>query len=329
MQTNQAKRRFWLVMGVSLLLLLLIAFLSLRFGAVKTPLAKIIAEFQAGKGLVFDYRLPRLLVALLVGINMAIAGSVLQGVTRNPLASPDLIGISAGGGLAAVIMILIVPDFPPLLLPLVAFGGSVLAGGLVYLLSYDRAGVRPERLALTGVALSSGLHALISLLIVKFAPSAAQALVFLKGSLYARSWQHVEILWPWTFAGLLFALLMHRQLNLLLLSEETVKGLGMNIDRVRLLLILVSVALAGSAVAVAGTIGFVGLVIPHLTRLLVGNDFRHVLPTSALIGALLVMLADMVGRTIMPPTEVPAGIITALLGAPYFVYLLVKRKTVF
>lgn len=323
------RRRFWLLTGSSLVLLLVLSYLSLRFGAVKTTFDQILAEFQAGTGFVFDYRLPRLLIAILIGINMAVAGSILQGVTRNPLAAPDLIGVSAGGGLAAVVLLLLVPDFHPMLLPVFAFGGAVVAGGIVYLLSWKKGGVQPARLALTGVALSAGIQALITLLIVKYAPSASQALIFLKGSLYARSWQHVEMLWPWTLLGLVVALCSYRQLNLLLLSEESVRSLGMRIERVRLFLIVIAVALAGSAVAVAGTIGFVGLVIPHLTRMLVGNDFRYVLPSSALLGAMLVVLSDTVGRTILPPAEVPAGIITALLGAPYFVYLLVKRKTAF
>jgi len=324
-----SKKRFWTILFVVLVLLVLAAVLSLRFGAVPVTFEQILQDFAQGKGLVFDYRLPRLLIAILIGLNMAVAGSILQGVTRNPLAAPDLIGVSAGGGLAAVILLLLVPEFPPMMLPFCAFGGAVLAGGIVYLLSYRSGGVKPERLALTGVAFSSGVQALITLLIVKFSPSAAQALVFLKGSLYARSWQHVEMLWPWTLAGLLAALLSYRQLNLLLLSEETVKGLGMPVNRTRLFLLGIAVALSGASVAVAGTIGFIGLVIPHLTRLLVGTDFRRVLPLSALLGALLVTISDTLGRSIMPPTEIPAGIITALLGAPYFIYLLVKRKTMF
>jgi ABC-type Fe3+-siderophore transport system permease subunit len=318
--------RFGLLLLLSIALLVLLGLLSLRFGAVSTPLAQIVQEFAQGKGLVVDYRLPRLLIAVLIGINMAVAGCILQGVTRNPLASPDLIGITAGGGLASVVLLLMVPDFPPLLLPICAFGGAVAAGGIVYVLARGKNGAVPERLALSGVAFSSGIHALITLLIVKYAPSAAQALVFLKGSLYARSWTHVAILWPWTVIGITLALLCYRQLNLLLLSEETVKGLGLPIEHVRFLLIGIAVALAGSSVAVAGTMGFVGLVVPHVTRLLVGSDYRYVLPVSALFGAMLMVLADLLGRTVMPPAEVPAGLITSLLGAPYFIYLLIRRK---
>jgi iron complex transport system permease protein len=319
-----------LIMLIGTVLLLVFAVLSLRFGAVQTPFEQIIDDFRAGKGLVFDYRLPRLLIAILVGINMAVAGSIMQGVTRNPLASPDLVGITAGAGLVSVIMLLVVADFHPLMLQATAFVGAVSAGFLVYALAYKRsAGIRPERLVLSGVAVSSGLHALITFILVKYAPNASQALVFLKGSLYARSWKHVEMLWPWTLVGVALAILLAVKLNVLLLGEDTVKGLGMRSSQVRLLLLAVTVGLAGSAVAVAGTIGFIGLVVPHFARLFVGTDFRRVIPVSALLGALLLVIADMAGRVIMPPLEIPAGIITALIGAPYFVYLLVRRQRVF
>ncbi|PHA01882.1 ferrichrome ABC transporter [Bacillus pseudomycoides] len=319
--------RFTIVMIVGLILLIAVALLSLRLGAVPTPIADIIEGMMTGQGVVVKYRLPRLIIAILVGINMALSGAILQSVTRNPLAAPDIIGISAGGGLAAVIVLLMFPNVPPIMLPIAAFVGAMIASLLVYVLSYQKGGVKPERLALCGVAISAGLHALITFIIVKFALDSSQALVWLKGSLYARSWQHVEILWPWTLIGAVITFMSYKQINLLLLNEETVKGLGMRINVVRLVLIGVAVALAASSVAVAGTIGFVGLVIPHAARLLVGSDSRLFLPVSALLGALLVTGADMVGRIIIPPIEIPAGIITALIGAPYFIYLLVIRKT--
>ncbi|BBH23050.1 Fe(3+)-citrate import system permease protein YfmE [Paenibacillus baekrokdamisoli] len=318
-------RRFRWTILIGCLLLLIAIVLSLRLGAVNIPFAQLLEEITQRDGIIFDYRLPRLIIAICIGINMAIAGAMLQGVTRNPLAAPDVIGITAGGGLATVILILAIPGFSQSMLPFFAFGGAICAGLLVFLLAYKK-GIRPDRLALCGVAVSSGLQALITLFIVKYAPSAAQALVWLKGSLYARTWEHVGLLWPWTVIGTILALLSYRQLNVLLLSEEMVLGLGSRINQVRLLMIIISVALAGSAVAVAGNIGFIGLVIPHLARLLVGSDFRLTLPTSALLGAVLVVLADTVGRIVMPPIEIPVGIITSLIGAPYFVYLLLRGR---
>ncbi|MFJ8531446.1 FecCD family ABC transporter permease [Bacillus sp. NPDC094106] len=318
--------RFTMIMIVGVLLFILFAVLSLRLGAVPTPLSQIVEEITTGKGVVLKYRAPRLVIAALVGINMALSGSVLQSITRNPLAAPDIIGISAGGGLVAVVMLLVFPSAPPMMLPVAAFLGALLASILVYMLSYQKGGLKPERLALCGVAISAGLQALITFIIVKFALDSSQALVWLKGSLYARSMQHVEMLWPWTVVGSVIVFLSYKQINLLLLNEETVRGLGMRLNIVRFILIGTAVGLAASSVAVAGTIGFVGLVIPHAARLLVGSDSRVFLPVSALLGALLVVGADMVGRIIIPPIEIPAGIITALIGAPYFIYLIVKRK---
>ncbi|ENQ3108056.1 iron complex transport system permease protein [Bacillus sp. 491mf] len=318
--------RFTIVIIVGFILLIALSLLSLRLGAVPTPLAEIIEGLMRGEGVVLKYRLPRLIIAILVGVNMALSGSILQSVTRNPLAAPDIIGVSAGGGLAAVIMLLMFPSVPAIMLPIAAFAGAMIASLLVYVLSYQKGGVEPERLALCGVAISTGLQALITFIIVKFAVDSSQALVWLKGSLYARSWEHVDMLWPWTIIGAAITFISYKQINLLLLNEETVKGLGMRINVVRLVLIGVAVALAASSVAVAGTISFVGLVIPHAARLLVGSDSRLFLPISALLGALLVTGADMVGRIIIPPIEIPAGIITALIGAPYFIYLLVIRK---
>ncbi|MFC7372788.1 FecCD family ABC transporter permease [Fictibacillus iocasae] len=322
----KAGRYVWSMSG-GLLLLGCLAVLSLRLGAVPAPFSVLWEEAVTGEGFILQYRLPRLIIAVLVGINMAVAGAILQAMTKNPLAAPDIVGISAGGGLASVILILLYPGFQPFMLPLVAFGGALVASLIVYSLSYDK-GMKPEQLALGGVAVSAGLQALITFFIVKYALDAAQALVWLKGSLYARSWQHVHMLWPWTLAGCTAALVSWRQLNLLLMSEDTVRGLGMRVQLARFLLLITAAGLAASAVAVAGTIGFVGLVIPHAAKLIAGSDSRFYLPLAALMGAILVTTADTIGRIILPPIEVPAGIITALIGAPYFVYLLVRRKVV-
>jgi ABC-type Fe3+-siderophore transport system permease subunit len=320
------KARFVKISGGLCILLFIMALLSLRLGAVETPLSDIIQEIVSGEWLVLKYRLPRLVIALLVGVNMAVSGSILQAITRNPLAAPDIIGVSSGGGLFAVIVMLVFPALGAQALPAAAFAGAVFAAAIVYLISYQRGGIQPMRLALTGVAVSTGFQALITFMIVKYALSSSQALVWLKGSLYARSWQHVDLLWPWTLGCLLVALMSYRYLNTLQLDEETVKGLGMRIQLVRLLLLGVAVGLAASAVAVAGTIGFVGLVIPPLARLLIGSDSKYSLPVAALLGAVLVAMADLIGRIVHPPLEIPAGIITALIGAPYFVYVLIVRK---
>ena len=320
------RRRFLILFLAGFGLLLLFAALSLRFGAVSVSLEQWFEQWRTGEGIVMEYRLPRLLTAMLVGMNMAVAGCVIQGVTRNPMAAPDLIGLNAGGGLVIAVLLLAIPDFPAYTLPLAAFGGAAAAGGLVFLLAHHKGGIAPARLVLSGVLVGSGLQALITLLLVKYAPNAAQALVFLKGSLYARTWLHVGMIAPWSLAGIPLAFFSSRVLSMLQLGEESVKGLGLRANLVRLLLLALVVALAGSAVAVAGTIGFVGLIVPHLVKYLIGPDLRFAIPLSALFGALLVVIADMAGRVILPPAEIPAGILTALIGAPYFLYLLVLRR---
>jgi ABC-type Fe3+-siderophore transport system, permease component len=322
------KSRFLLWTAGLIALLLIAAVFSLRFGAVNITFSSMVKDLASGDGLVVKYRLPRLLIACMVGCNMAVSGFILQGITRNPLASPDVVGVSAGSGLFAVIILLVFPAAAAGVLPAAAFAGALTAAAIVYLMAYRRGvGIRPVRLALTGVAVSAGFQALITYMIVKYALSSSQALVWLKGSLYARSWQHVELLWPWTVAGLVLVLFNRGNLNTIQLSEETVKGLGMRVQLIRLLLMLAAVALAASSVAVAGTIGFVGLVIPPLAKLISGFDSRKTLPVAALMGATLVVLADLLGRVLHPPLEIPAGIITALIGAPYFIYILLLRKT--
>ncbi|MBB3128622.1 iron complex transport system permease protein [Paenibacillus rhizosphaerae] len=318
--------RFVIVAVTLTALLAAAAVLSLRLGAVATPVQDVVQGLLSGDGLIWKYRLPRLIIAVLVGTNLALSGAILQGITRNPLAAPDIVGVSGGAGFAAVLVLLVFPALMSSALPVTAFMGAILAAALVYLIAYRPGGIEPSRLALTGVAISAGFQAMIMLLIVKYALDSSQALVWLKGSLYARTWKHVELLWPWTLVGLGLSLLCRRQFNALQLDEDTVKGLGIRVQLVRLVLLCTAVGLAASAVAIAGTIGFVGLVVPPLSKLLVGPDSSHFLPISALLGALLVTLADMLGRIILPPLEIPAGLVTALIGAPYFIYVLSFRR---
>jgi ABC-type Fe3+-siderophore transport system permease subunit len=327
MKKQKKWSRFWQIFMVLLLLLIVAAILSLRFGAVSTPLRDILAELAGGEPLVLKYRLPRLIIAVLTGINMAVSGAILQSITRNQLAAPDIVGVTAGGGFGAVVVLLAFPTWSAVGLPFAAFAGAVTAAVIVYLFAYQRGGIQPTRLALTGVSVSLGFQALITFLIVKYALDSSQALVWLKGSLYARSWQHVDLLWPWTLVGLVLALLSHRQINTLQLNEDTAIGLGLRVQLARLMLLITAVGLAASSVAVSGTIGFVGLVIPPLSKRLVGSDSKLYLPVSALLGALLVTLADLAGRVILPPLEIPAGIFTALIGAPYFIYLLLIGRS--
>lgn len=272
-------------------------------------------------------RLPRMLIAALVGLALGISGAIMQGVTRNPLAAPDLLGISAGAGLVAVTLIVVAPGTPAGVLPMAAFVGAVLAAALIYFLAWH-GGDSPMRLILVGIGLAAVLGALTSMAITFGDPYDVQrALVWLTGSVYGRSWAEFWPFLPWVLLFAPLALLMGRHLNALNLGEEVARGLGSRVALQRGLLLLTAVALASSTVAAAGTIGFVGLMAPHAARRLVGPLHEGVLPVAGVIGALIVVAADLVGRTLLAPIELPCGLVTAAIGAPFFVYLLVCTGT--
>lgn len=271
-------------------------------------------------------RLPRIIAACLVGIGLGIAGTVLQGLTRNPLAAPEVVGVEAGAGLAAVSLIVLFPAAPVSLLPIAAFVGASVAALLVYGLSWAQ-GSSPIRLILVGVGIGMIASAFTSLMIT-FGDiyDVSQALVWLAGSVYGRSWEQIQALLPWLVVFVPVALLLARDLNTLNLGDEVARGLGSAVEWQRGILLLTCVALAGASVATAGTIGFVGLMAPHLARQLVGASHEGLIPTAALVGGLIVVLADLVGRSLFAPLELPCGVVTAAVGAPYFLYLLYRHR---
>ncbi|WP_066426975.1 iron ABC transporter permease [Anabaena sp. 4-3] len=273
-----------------------------------------------------NLRLPRTLVAFMVGIALAISGTIFQGITRNPLADPGIIGINAGASLAAVTVIVLMPFAPIYTLPLSAFAGALLMAGLIYFLAWNR-GSSPILLILMGVGLAAIASAVTSLMIT-FGDiyNVSDALVWLAGSVYGRTWEQVFSFLPWLIVFVPMALTLARHLNALNLGDDIAKGLGTRVEWQRGLLVLVAVALAGAGVATAGTIGFVGLIAPHLGRQLVGPNHEGLIPTSALLGGMIVVLADLIGRTLFAPIEIPCGVVTAAVGAPYFIYLLIRNR---
>lgn len=271
-------------------------------------------------------RLPRALVAFLVGCGLALSGVILQAITRNPLASPGVIGLNAGAALAAVAIIVVIPSIPVGWLPVTAFGGSLAAAAATYIISWRR-GVSPIRLLLVGIGVSATAGALTTyLLTIGKIQQVTAAVIWMTGSVYGRGWEHFWPLLPWLVVLFPAALLLARQLDVLQLGDQLARGLGSRIEYIRALLLLISVGLAGSAVAMAGTIGFVGLMAPHISRQLVGASNRRLLPVAALMGGLIVMTADLLGRTAFAPYEIPCGIITAIVGAPYMIYLLYRKR---
>jgi iron complex transport system permease protein len=278
------------------------------------------------------FRLPRIIVALLVGMGLAVAGGILQGMIRNPLASPDILGITGGASVAVVSFLAFFSDENNALtvsikwMPVAAFAGAAIAALLVYFLAWKN-GVTSIRLVLIGIGMMTLMKALTTLMMV-FGPiyQASQANIWITGTVYGANWENVSVLVPWILILLMIAFFYSRNINLQELGDDVATGLGGNVQLHRFILLLLSTGLIGGSVAFAGGIGFVGLMAPHMARRLVGSAFGALLPVSALLGAIIVMLADLIGRTLFAPLEIPAGVFTASIGAPYFIYLLFKTR---
>ena len=274
-------------------------------------------------------RLPRLVLAILVGAALAQSGAVMQGFFQNPMADPYIVGVSAGAALGATLALALSIDFWFLGLHAVsafAFAGALLVTFLVYGISVRGGRLPVTVVLLTGVAIGALATALTSFLMVTTGQDLHRILYWLMGSLASRRWEHVHMVWPCVLLGLLVAHPFARDLNLILQGEENARYLGVDVERVKRVLLVVSALLAAAAVAVTGIIGFVGLVVPHIMRLLVGPDHRKLFPASILGGAILLVGADMLARTLIAPTEIPIGIITSVLGCPFFLYLLSRRR---
>ncbi|MGL5206064.1 MAG: FecCD family ABC transporter permease [Acidaminococcaceae bacterium] len=298
---------------------------SLAKGSLAIDLQQIISilkspQMDAQSQVIWNIRLPRTIVGALVGINLAISGAILQAVMRNPLADPHIIGISSGAGLAGVAVMILFPQLDYLITP-IAFLGAMLAAVCIYILAWKN-GIKPVRVILAGVAVSAFLGAGISGLMIFYSDRVHGALMWMVGGLSARSWPHVEIILPYAIIGIVLALACSNYLNILQLGDEMARGLGLNVEVVRIAMTAVAALLAASAVSVAGLLGFVGLIVPHAARLLIGSDYRFLLPASALLGVGVVTLSDTLARTVFSPVELPVGIIMAALGAPFFLFLL-------
>ena len=272
-------------------------------------------------------RLPRILTGLLAGAALAGSGAILQGVLRNPMASPDIIGVTGGASVAAVMFLTYGIGLSGIgWLPVCAFAGGVLVSVLLYVLAWKN-GASPVRLILIGIGMSSLTSAGTTMMII-FNPrnDAAMAYVWMTGSVYAANWTNVVTILPWVAVLLPLAFLYARHVNISLLGDETAISAGSPVESKRRVLLLISVGLAASAVSVAGNVGFVGLLAPHMARRLVGSNFARLLPVSVLLGALTVLLADLAGRTFFLPLDVPVGVFTSMVGAPFFIYLLYRNR---
>ncbi len=302
---------------------------SLIFGSAdisfETVVSTLMGNVESTDSMViWNIRFPRNIVGALVGANLAVSGAILQSVMKNSLADPGIVGVSSGAGISGIIMLIFFPEESLLLTP-VAFIGAMFSAVAVYALAWKN-GIRPNRIILAGVAVNAFLGSGISALLIFYSDKVQGALLWMIGGLSARSWPQVEALFPYTVLGLLLALAGSKALTILSLGDETARGLGVPVEKVRFSMTAVAALLAAGSVSIAGLIGFVGLVIPHIVSLMIGTDYKYVIPGSAVLGAGILVFCDTVGRIIFAPVEIPAGIIMASLGAPFFLYLL-RRNT--
>ena len=320
--------RIGLVFVVSLCILAVLSVLALRIGSVSYTTAEILESIFDPSStihtIIVNLRLPRVLLAAIVGMCLAAAGTLLQAVMQNPLADPCIIGVSSGASVAATVVFLVVPSWTSSL-PVLAFLGAAAACLIIYLMAWKR-GVEPTRIILAGTAVNAMLGAVSSFLTLLNADNLQGVLSWMNGSMAAVSWADVRQLGIYGGIGLVLALLCIKPANALQLGDDMAKNLGLRVNGMRILLSGVGAFLAAATVSVVGMIGFVGLVVPHITRLLVGSNHRVMLPTGMVLGACVVLFADTLGRTIAAPMEIPLGIIMAILGGPFFLFLLRRGR---
>lgn len=333
---NADNKRAYTVTMVFILLSIVAVLISLNTGTLRISPLKVIqtlfgyGDFKSSTVL-FDYRMPRILITMLAGVGLGISGAILQGLSRNPLADPGILGLHAGASFGLIIFVTYfhsLDEKASILIPLFTFSGGVLTAFLIVLLAFDRyKGIPPIRLILVGIAISAGFSAITLFLSLRLDEETYSfASRWLVGNVWGRDWIHVIALFPWILILAPFAWFQSNTLNALSLGDDVAAGLGASVQKQRLLMLVTAVGLSCASVAMAGGIGFIGLVAPHLARRLVGPMYQHFLPVAGLIGLIILVLADTIGRSIFQPNAIPAGIVVAAIGAPYFLYLLTKTK---
>lgn len=346
METDKRKRNFFIstllliTLGIAMVFAITIGPANVSFFQVtnivgnKIPLLNNISDITNIKAsqetIILNVRLPRIILATLTGMALATVGTAFQGLLKNPMADPYIIGVSSGAALGAATAIVsgISISLGYFMVPLAAFLGALFSILIVYNIARVGNKVPVYNLLLSGVALSSFLSALTSLLMILHSNETTQILYWMLGSFNGKTWEHVRIALPLISFGVIGLYFFSRELNLLLFGETTAQNLGINVEKTKKIILILGSFTVASAVAVSGTIGFVGLIIPHSMRLVVGSDHKILLPASSLAGGIFMVFADTIARTVLSPGEIPVGIITALFGGPFFIYLLKSKKTI-
>lgn len=334
---KEKNRRFAILIAVMILLLILLCFFSMNTGFTDLSPSDVLRIFfghgtQEEKLVLFDFRLVRIVLAMLVGAGLSVSGTVFQTISKNDLASPDLLGVSAGAGIAVMLYTFLTPETQRtgiFVLPFVSLLGALITAFLIYFLAHQKGqAISPLRMVLIGISVTSGINAADMILAVRLTPEKYHLVnTWMIGSVYGNNWKHVLALLPWVLVIIPFLIYRSRELNLLRLSEGVAIGLGSPLKRSRFLFLMLAVALAAACVSVGGAIGFVGLICPHLSRKLVGPNHQYSIPVAAFTGAILLLAADWAARMVIAPDEMILGIVVSLIGAPYFLYILLTSKS--
>ena len=310
---------------IALIILLATILISLKLGSVNITFKELISGLFSGQsdgniGIIKALRMPRVLIAVLVGVNLAIAGVLLQSVIRNPLADPYITGISSGACVVTIFFMVFIPSVTNLR-PIFVFLGGLVCCVIIYFIAYKN-GLSLIRVVLAGAACNVLLGGFSSMITVSAGLGASNIQKWIMGSLATVNWSNVHILLIYSVIGIVAALLLSKVCNILALGSKNARSLGFNYDLYMIIVTAVAIFLASISTAIAGIISFVGLVVPHVCRIIIGSDHKYLIPCSGIVGGFLVLFADTVGRIAMRPNEIPVGVVTAILGAPFFLYLL-------
>jgi iron complex transport system permease protein len=315
---------------ITFMLAIVATIIAIGLGSVSIPVSDILTTLFSSSGnamnetIIWDIRLPRVLLAMIIGANIAISGALLQAVMGNPLADPGLTGVTSGAAACVLVIMLAAPEYTQYI-PLAAFVGGLVVATIVYSLAWRRNGISPITIILAGVAVNALCGGVIGYLSIMYSDRLPAAVQWLNGSLAAKGNNALHMVFPYAIVGWILSIFAIRKANIIRLGDQVASNLGENVNRIRILLSLLAVFLAAISVAAIGMIGFVGLIVPHMARLLVGSDYKYMLPMSMGLGALVLLIADTGGRTLFSPLDIPAGILMAVIGAPYFLYLMRRR----
>lgn len=324
------------ILSVLFILLIISFFVSLTLGSVSVSFNELLnilsSENEINKKVILDIRLPRVLNSMLVGSSLSCSGIVLQSMLRNNLAEPGLLGISAGAGLGAILLFILPVSIPFVFITPIAFLFAVATTTVIFFVAKGTGNnylnfISTNKIILTGIAISALISSVNGFLLLISGSSVTQILYWLNGGLSGRGWNEFSVGAVFVISGIAGSVFISKDLNIINLGEELSISLGLNIKRIQRFSIIISSLLAASAVSIAGIISFVGLIIPNVSKLLIGNDYRYAVPCSIILGALFLLVSDTIARLIIAPAEIPVGVVTSFIGAPVFIWLILRKRS--